>query len=302
MGDRVPISTIPGLITPWVDEVQALVPATGYGYTVTNVYLVRNGYDVTGTVVVELSNGTDTEELTIPDNTATVTNDISLAVGYDEALTLTVTATDAVSENLRGWVEVVGESTVTTALTTLTRVKYFLGLLTNDENVILNQLIASVSEEIQRWLGRRIILETETNEPVDSIGRNLIALRHRPIYLISSVTENGTALVEDTDFESVGDDKEAGLLARISGGYPSTWASGRRVVKVTYVHGYLTVPDELQQAATELVAFDFLNSQPGGKRFGMTQKVLDSGGTSSYRSRDEVWADNMKRLAPHRRA
>jgi hypothetical protein len=190
---------------------------------------------------------------------------------------------------------------VTTSLTSIERVKEFLQKDEVDDRLMSN-LIASVSAEIEADLGRTINQATVTDERIDSIGATKICTRHYPIISISSLTESGTALVADTGYEAKAADLAAGCILRISGGYPTSWASGAGVVKITYVHGYAAVPKGIVQAATELVAFDYRQSGEGGGRFGLGGKALDTGGTSVYLTRSDIWAAQEKRLAPHRRS
>lgn len=303
MGDRVPISTIPGLVSPWVGETLTLIP-TGSDFTVSNVFLVRNGNQAGDALNVRFSNGSTNVDVPVADGSTTATTDIALEVSSSQTLTMEVLNTgDTNSENLRGWFEITGGTAVTTLLTSLVRLKRFLGITGSDDDTLLNELISSVSDEIQVWLGLRILLTTSTDEPVDSIGTETLALDQFPIVSFSSLTENGTALVEGTDYESTALDKNAGLIVRLaSGERGGIWAKGRRIVRITYIHGYGTVPEGVQQAATELAAYDYFASKPGGKRLGITDKVLDTGGSSTYRSRDEVWDALSRRLTAYRRA
>jgi len=190
---------------------------------------------------------------------------------------------------------------VTSSLTSVERVKEF---IQSDEvdGTLMSNLIAAVSNEIEGWLDRAINQATATDERLDSIGDEKIHTRYFPIISITSLKENGTALVANTSYEMKDWDKLSGRLLRISGGYPIGWAAGRGVVVVTYVHGYADVPYAIVQAATELVAFDYRQSVPGGGRFGLDGKVLDSGGGSGYLTREQVWEAQKPRLSPYRRA
>ena len=139
---------------------------------------------------------------------------------------------------------------------------------------------------------------------MSAAGRSGVSSRGSgaPILTITSISEDGEALVEDTDFESTPRDKLSGLVARISGGDPIRWARGTRIVTASYTHGYSTVPEALVQAATELVAFDFRQSEPGGGRLGRTGSILPSGGEASYYSRDQLWRAQRQRIAGYARA
>jgi hypothetical protein len=304
MSDRVPICTIPGLVSQLVD-VDVMIAPADVAKLITRVFLSRTDHEAGDVVTAAVRNATagggEGISVTLASGENEQTETGSVTVEADEPTYLRVTAADAHSMNLRGWFEVDGAAGVTAALTTLARVKQFIELSGSDDDDLINNLIASVSSEIQGWLDRAIVQATATDEKIDSIGDNVISTRFYPIISISALTENGTALVEDTDFEIEEQDKERGQIARISGGYASSWASGTRIVKVTYSHGYASIPDAIIQAANELVAYDYRQSKPGGYRFGKLNKVLDTGGTSNYLSRDDLWKAQMRRLAGYRR-
>jgi hypothetical protein len=189
---------------------------------------------------------------------------------------------------------------VTSNLTAIERVKEMLDdSETND--TLLSNLIAAASGEMKRFLDREINQGTATDEKIDSIGQNKISVRHYPIISITSLEENGTALTEDTHFECLEWDKLQGAIVRISGDDTIAWAAGSRVIKVTYVHGYADVPYEIVQAVTDLVLFDYRQSAEGGGRFGLDGKVLDTGGSSGYRTRPEIWEAHLPRIAGYRR-
>lgn len=191
---------------------------------------------------------------------------------------------------------------VESLLTSLERVKEFLQIAETDDK-LLGNLVVAVSGEIEAYLGRSINQATVTDERLDSPGKHYLLLSYAPIVSITTVEENDVSLVEDTDFECKAQDKLIGHLIRISGGSVTDWASGVRVVTVTYVHGYATVPYAIVQAATELVAFDYLQSPSSGQgRFGLDGKVLEAGGVSRYMTREALWEVQKPRLSVYRRA
>lgn len=305
MGDRVPISTIPGLASAWVNEDVMVLPAASAPYTVVRTFLQRNGNGAGDTITAALRTATggggDAITTNFGDGESEITDTASQEVASGSALYLRITAADANSENIRGWVEIEGGVAVTTGLTTSARVKRYLGITASTWDTLLNELITSVSEEVQTRLGLRILVTASTGEKIDSVGNKTLPVAHYPIVSITSVSEDGTALIDGTDFESTEMEKKAGLLARLSAGKSVAWARGTRIVEATYTHGYSSVPDDIQQAATEMVAFDWFQSQPGGQRLGLGSKALDTGGTTSYRSREEMVRAIFRRLAAYRR-
>jgi len=308
MSDRIPIGTIPG-ITSALDDVDILIATLGVACTVTRVLLRHTDYDdsgatdtsVTGTIRNATAGGGEGISFTIADQTESIVATGSLVVDADESIYLRVSSGNTTSANLTGWVEVSGAAGVTTALTSLARVKEFLNISDSSSDAKINTLIAAVSDEVQSEIDRKIIQSTATDEKVDSDGSEIITLNEYPIISVASLEENAVALVEGTDFEAEAQDLEAGQLVRISGSYPIAWLSGNRVVKVTYDHGYSTVPEAIKQAATELVAFDLLQEKRSGSRFGLGDKIGDAGGSSTYLTRLDIWKAQRTRLNPYRR-
>lgn len=187
------------------------------------------------------------------------------------------------------------------ALTTIALVKTFLGISVADDDGLLTTLVNAVDSEIVKALGRTIEEATATEEKYDSIGDSELILRNRPVTEVTTVLENNIALVEDTGWEAGEQDLAVGRVVRISGGLRAGWAIGSRVITVTYDHGYEVVPPALAEFATELAAFDFRQSKPGGGRLGLASDGLDAGGSGSYRSREDIWRDHRTRFEPFRR-
>lgn len=314
MPDRIPIGTIPGLVSQLaVGPTDILVATLGVAGTVARIFLRHTDYDdggatdtsVVGSIRNATGGGGDGIAFTIVDQTQSITVDGALAVSASESIYLRVT-TGGVSMNLTGWVELTGAAAAVTALTNLSRVKEFLGITVTTDDALINHLIESVSDEIQQsqaGVNRPILQATATDEKVDvPVGGHLINTRHYPIISIASLAENDAALVEDTDFEIEEQDKERGQVARISGSAPMSWVRGTRIVKLTYDYGFAAIPQALEQAATELVAFDYRQSQPGGARFGLANKPIDEGGSPTFLARADIWEAQAHRFEAYRRS
>jgi hypothetical protein len=304
MSDRVPICTIPGLVDSIVTTDIMVAPAD-VAKLITRVFLSRTDNEAGDAVVASIRNATagggEGIAVTLASGESEGTASGSITVEASEPTYLWVASSGATSQNLRGWFEVDGAAGTTTLLTSLGYVEQFLGSDTGDDGLISN-LIAAVSGEIQGWLDRAIIQEKDTVDQLDSIGDTKVYTRYFPIISIGSLTENDSALVEDTGFECKEWDKLAGCIVRISGGSPIAWAAGQRVVEVSYDHGYATVPWAIIQAATELVAFDYMQSPASSQaRFGKSGQTDISGGASSYTSRTDLWEALKPRLSPYKR-
>ena len=304
MGDRVPIGTLVGL-TSQLNSVDILLGTFTAASSVSRVFVRHTDYDdggatntaIAGNIRNATGGGGSAIAFTIANQTQSGVATGSLAVAAGGSVYLRLT-TGSASMNLTGWFEVTdtGTGTDTTALTNLARVKEFLGITGSTDDSLLSNLINAVSDEIQGAIGRKILETTATAERIDSAGFSRLALPHCPIVSIASLSESAVALVENTDYESKATDRAAGVLVRLSGTDVVSWARGDGAVIATYNHGYATVPEAVIQAATELVAFDYGLSAPGGKRLGLTGTVLPAGGQSSYSTRADLWRTQRQRL------
>lgn len=160
--------------------------------------------------------------------------------------------------------------TVTTAaetydLTTLARVKLELGITDGSKNELLTDLIKETSAIISEYCGRVFASETveekffpfRDDEPrVISAGPKKLQVARWPISAVASLTENGTVLVEDTDFIV---DYKNGQLIRLGGdGYPGLWPTSPIVVD--YTGGYLLLPSlprGIERACIEFVRLKY---------------------------------------------
>jgi hypothetical protein len=306
MGDRGATPPIPGLLTGFVDT------GLPVAYFVNATSLTRASFRVTdapsgGSVTVELNtesdgSGANKIEVTITDGTnfATVTGSVTIAAGG--YLYQIVTAESGDAMNLSGEYEVESASGATAFLTSLAHVKLDAKIAGTDadRDTVLTQLIQGVSAQMQSWMGRQIVQATATDEKIDSTGSSVVQTRHYPIISISSLTEAGTALAEDTGFEIEEQDKERGQIERISGDSPIGWVRGRRVVKVTYIHGYAAVPDDLVSAATALVVQRFNDTKQGKGWRGLASKGVDPNASVSFDK--EIWLrETIPAMAPYRR-
>lgn len=307
MGDRASTPPIPGALT-------GLVGATGTPVAYFDAPNVLEYVEFTalqapsgGTSVIQLNTAADGSgsgiSVTIADGTNIGKATGSVAIAAASTLYQLVTSDAGGAIALSGHFVVQRTSGVVTFLTTLGNVKLD-GNISDadaDRDTVLNSIIAGVSKRMQNWMNRNIVQATATDEKVDSIGDYKIQTIHYPIISVSPLTENGTALTEDTHFEMNEEDLERGQIVRISGETPIAWAKGRRVVKLTYVHGYAAVPDDLVRAATAQVLVDFNDTVQSGKaRRGLTGKGVDPAAATTYVK--TFWDDDtVPAMRPYRR-
>lgn len=147
-------------------------------------------------------------------------------------------------------------------LTTLARVKQELGQTTSKNDTLLTGYIATASRAAARYCRGEIVSEEVSDRfraypIIDSASlTNLprkIYLSRTPVTAIASVTEDGIALVQDTDYELHGVDQVA-YLVRLCNDYPIPWAFRKTVVQYTagYALGTTLEPD-IEQAVVEMV-------------------------------------------------
>lgn len=77
-----------------------------------------------------------------------------------------------------------------------------------------------------------------------------IQLTHCPIVEITTLTCDGSALVEDTDFSVAAD---TGLLTRLSSGAQISWSAATPPITVEYDAGFDPIPDDLSDIVHGLI-------------------------------------------------
>jgi hypothetical protein len=171
----------------------------------------------------------------------------------------------------------------------------------SDRDTVLNSIIAGVTRQMQDWMGREIVQGTATAEKISGHFSDAIYTEHYPLIEVASLTENDTALVEDTDFEALGPDLPYGKIVRTSGTSPIAWGKGRRNIAITYDHGYVNVPDSLVTAATALVVAKYFETLQSGRGWrGLASKGVDPNATTTYDK--EIWArETIPAMTPFRK-
>lgn len=192
--------------------------------------------------------------------------------------------------NLSGWFEVEGAAGVTaTALTTVDRVKEYLGETGSTHDTLLNRIVLGVSEAMQQAMGRRILQATETRRFSHVGGTDTLTLPDAPAadggvlaVSIGRVDETPEALTKDEDFEL---DPELATLYRIG----AEWPKGRRHIQVTWQRGFASVPEDLALAATKQAAYEWrqTGAEPRNDRLGLNGTILENG-QSGYVVRDWI--------------
>ncbi|MGJ4888949.1 head-tail connector protein [Bradyrhizobium sp. HKCCYLRH3099] len=144
-------------------------------------------------------------------------------------------------------------------LTTLEVVKQELDVTDGARDELLKRYIGSASGAAAQYCNRKFQQETIRDEVwpeqdphpwVLNGSFDVLQLSRWPVVSVSSVTENGTALVEGTDFRV---DAAAGRLLRLdAAGNAARWNAWPKVVE--YVTGFAEIPGEVEDAVIRLVS------------------------------------------------
>jgi hypothetical protein len=225
----------------------------------------------------------DYEDVTILDGETFATADVSMVTGA--GIWQEIKAADGDALNLSGEYEMQTGEGISQYFTSLDLVKNDakIGTVDATRDALLSQIIAGTTAQMQNWMERLIVQQTSTGEKLDGYGEEFIYVNHHPIIEITALTENGAALVLDTDYEHTEDDMLAGRIVRISGDYPVSWSSGKRNVVLTYDSGYVNVPGDLVVAATGLVVVRFNETARSGKGWrSLNTKGVDPNAATTY--------------------
>jgi hypothetical protein len=144
-------------------------------------------------------------------------------------------------------------------LTDLPTVKAWLGIpgTSTEDDTLLTGLVTAASQFIQTWLNRQLLQATYT-EVRDGTGGQRLVFMNYPVTSVASLTV-GRLTVNPVSNPASGTYPNAGYLftpteIRLNDLY---FERGFGNVQVTYTAGYATVPPDVQQAATELVALRY---------------------------------------------
>jgi uncharacterized phiE125 gp8 family phage protein len=134
-------------------------------------------------------------------------------------------------------------------LATLAAVKAALGITGTTEDATLAPLITAASAAMAKACNRVLVEET-VEESLRSHGTASFTLERYPVTSITTITEDGTVLV-DADYEA---DLAAGIVERLWSDRIGCWARGRTVIR--YIGGYslTTMPGDIVQALVATVA------------------------------------------------
>lgn len=180
-------------------------------------------------------------------------------------------------------------------LTSIDRVRSALGLNTVALDPHIGELIAAVSGWIARYTGRDFGPAAEATEFFDGHGGSALYLPRGPVTAVATVTVNGAAIPARPSVTGQGWVR-TGQILRLVGHY---FTKGVQNVAVTYSAGYAAVPEEIADAATDIVIWRYRERD----REGYTSKTLGNGEVIGF-SQDDIPAsartvlDTYKRVTP----
>lgn len=192
-------------------------------------------------------------------------------------------------------------SLTSAALVTLADVKTFLGisgLSENDGN--LEMVIEGVSAAFTNYADADFKSATYTSAKLDGYGRTYLYLPHFPVTTFTSLYEDETLLVKDTDYYV---DTDWGILYRLPSGWPSDlpalcWGQGRQLYTATYVAGYATVPLDVKLACLVEVArqYEVIDKRMWGETSRTVEGVSVSLNTDELLGSTKATLDRYMRL------
>jgi hypothetical protein len=260
--------------------------------TLTNITLhvadAPSGGDLTFRLHDVVGGDGESADAVILDGTTYISADVSLTT--DSGLWQEIIGDSQGAMSLSGEYTMSAASGITDYFTTLAAVKLDAKISGTDadRDTVLMSYIAGVTRQMQDWMGRDIVQGTATAEKIGGWYDGKLFTKHYPITNITALTENDSALVEDTDFESLEGDQELGQIIRISGSTPISWARGLRNIAITYDHGYTAVPDSLVTACTSLVVAKFNESNMSTKSWrGLSSKGASPNDSVTYDK--DIW-------------
>ena len=133
--------------------------------------------------------------------------------------------------------------------------------LTNNPDPTMAKWIAAASRKIDSHCRRDFDQHADDTEKQDGEGlwgdldwqrHQSLTLKNHPVISVSQVEEDGTVLVEGTNYEVYLDEAQIQLIP--SSNY---FKKQRKSIEITYTWGYATVPKNVEDTCIWLVAHEF---------------------------------------------
>jgi len=283
-------STFPGvLVDPFEVEIPSVPGVTTIQRIVARVATAPSG----GSCVVKIQDGSgaappNSITSTISSGSTIGTAGVgSIAVGPSTRLYVRATPTNGAE-----WLQVELELAPATGaaaldLTTLACVKDEANISGTTLDALIATLISAVSAEMTRYMQRQIAPVSYTSERFDGEGENWFEVKHPPIRALTAINLEGDLGVysEAVTLAGTKRDDVAGVVWIGADGFQDldlVTLLGAHIGEVTYDGGFPVVPLDIAQKACLQVIHELNQTDRRGGRLGLQQKVLDSGGTSTY--------------------
>ncbi len=145
-------------------------------------------------------------------------------------------------------------------LVTLSSIKEYLSIASEDHDTFLNSQITIISKAVESYCNRKIAStqyeKTITKSDWVTRAREYIHLPEGPVISIDEILECESPLL-DSEYELI-DSK----IYRKEGSYRRSWGSE---VVVTYTAGYAVIPEDIQYIVKDLVAQSYDRKIDGGR-------------------------------------
>ena len=156
---------------------------------------------------------------------------------------------------------------VTYSLTTLANLKEHLGITVGTDDSLLTNIINRSTDIIEAYCdGRRFAETTYTNEEYSGTGTQLINLRNYPVTSLTAYDWN-TGTAGSTDWNSL----QSEFIKAIDDGqgpgqvyYETGFVEGMKNYRFSYVAGYATIPNDLEEACLEMCSWIFNDRKSKG--------------------------------------
>jgi len=147
-------------------------------------------------------------------------------------------------------------SLVSYALISLADLKEALSITGTSDDALLTNIINRATDIIERYCnGRRFASTTYTNEEYDGTGTNYINLKHYPITSLTAYEKN-TGSLGNPNWEALESDYITYLGDEGQVYYElGPFERGVKNYRFSYVAGYSTIPNDLQQACITLCSY-----------------------------------------------
>jgi len=182
----------------------------------------------------------------------------------------------------------------TYALITLADLEEYAHITITDHEQLLERMIDAATGRIEKYTRRNLAARDYSydsdsddydpdNAVLDGSGTNELILPQYPINSVTTLRINETEIDARPSLYNYGYviDKAAGIL-RLTG---YLFSKGLANIELAYNAGLSTIPEDLQQACIEQVAWMWKQSPAGGNLLGVASKNLPDG-SLSYSTKD----------------